>query len=416
MIEPSNVSPKPGEGGDGSVAGDAPSSVIVIEYRQRGLASRLMPPALILLAALAISSYQRKTPVRPIAPRLDLAALAREKSETPTFPPPKVVFRPQPSAADAGGGKDGGVDKPAASPETPRVDPLPDAAASSPIVPVPVPGPPVADPGPPTRPSPFDLAPVDGLLPVAAVAEPQPIPAPATAAPAPETPPEIKDPVVTDSAPADPPAEMASPPNGVAAAGGDEPSKDEILRDIQREADEKNAQREDLEKLKPRAQAILAAEALAKVHDDRLPFHNDLRQLLKERGNGAGPEIDQLCDQYGRDTPQEVRALYNRALRRAPARMSRQDMVAMMRSIGLPEPVILDYISHGLHKTLNTRGGPRDEDEVRVRAARFLLSIPLPGAPKAGAKPREPRPALGNPVALPARTRTIAAPVHAFPR
>jgi hypothetical protein len=173
----------------------------------------------------------------------------------------------------------------------------------------------------------------------------------------------------------------------MANPGPEDVSRDEILRDIQREADEANARREQMEQLKPRAQALLAAEAVARIQEDRVPFRNELRQLIAERGNDAGPEIDRLCDTYGRDTPPETRAAYHRALRSTPARLTRQGMVELMRSAGLPEPVILDYLAHGLHKTLNSRGGPRDEDEVRVRAGRLLLQFPVSTAKRPPQKP-----------------------------
>ncbi len=46
----------------------APPPLVVIEYRNRGLPSVFVPPALILMAALAILSYQRLTPVRRPGP------------------------------------------------------------------------------------------------------------------------------------------------------------------------------------------------------------------------------------------------------------------------------------------------------------------------------------------------------------
>ncbi len=76
---------EPASGSPHDLGSQTPSPVIVIEYRNRGLASRLMPPALILFAALVISSYQRKTPVWPIAPtqprQVQVAATTRRRSQ-----------------------------------------------------------------------------------------------------------------------------------------------------------------------------------------------------------------------------------------------------------------------------------------------------------------------------------------------
>jgi hypothetical protein len=287
-----------------------------------------MPPALILLAALAISSYQRQSPVRPIAPSIDLNALTRSgasKAELAALPP-KVVFRSEAEPESTG-------------PTEATQSPAPSAPAT---------------PG-----SFFEMDSVAGLHPV--------------------RPGEV-------STPAPDPAGRDQNAGTMANQATEEVSKDEILRDIQREADEANARREQMEMLKPRAQAILAAEAVAKIQEGRIPFRNELRQLIAQFGNDAGPEIDHLCDAYGRDMPPEARAAYHRALRSTP-RLGQQGKVDLMRSAGLPEPVILDYLAHGLHMTLNTRGGPRDKDEVRVRAGKLLLQFPLATAKRTAPKP-----------------------------
>lgn len=53
----------------------------------------------------------------------------------------------------------------------------------------------------------------------------------------------------------------------------------------------------------------------------------------------------------------------------------------MMRRLGLPEPIILDALTRDASRSLKTRGGPRDMDEVRALAGRQLLAIPpSPGA------------------------------------
>ena len=89
MIERTEFELPEGENELALASRPAQAPVIVIEYRSRVLASRLMPAVLILFASLALASYQRKTPVLPLVPR----------------PAPVVVAPPQsafagPRAAD----------------------------------------------------------------------------------------------------------------------------------------------------------------------------------------------------------------------------------------------------------------------------------------------------------------------------
>jgi len=59
----------------------------------------------------------------------------------------------------------------------------------------------------------------------------------------------------------------------------------------------------------------------------------------------------------------------------------------MMRRLGLPEPIILDALTRDAARSLKTRGGPRDMDEVRALAGRQLLAIPPTRAAQATMKP-----------------------------
>lgn len=325
----------------------APPPVIVIEYRRRGLAARLLPPALILMAALAVSSYRRTTPIRPPGPGYKAPSGSWTPPTTTTTDPAttKIIVRAETRA--------------------PRQDNDNDNEAAEVGSPAPAPAP---------R-SPFELSPVDGLRPLPPAPEPGPEPA-STAGP---------EPAVTATPPGAPETITSPEPPPVA-----EPSKEEILRDIQREADEKAAQRHNLADLKPRARRLLQAEAVAKIQADRVPFRNDLRQILKQRGDDSGPEIDRLCTQYGRTMLPEVRKAYNRALAFGPTRANRQWMVETMRAVGIPEPVILDYLANKLDKSINTRGGPRDQDGVRILAAKTLLGIPVVPSRKTATSPAVP--------------------------
>ena len=101
----------------------------------------------------------------------------------------------------------------------------------------------------------------------------------------------------------------------------------------------------------------------------------------------AGQEIDDLCDQYGRDYDPELRKRGDHLLDAIRGRMTREAKVKLLRDLGVPEPAILDFLANELHRTINTRNGPRDSNEVRVNAARQLLGIKLA---KDGLPPRRP--------------------------
>jgi hypothetical protein len=344
----------------------ATSPLIVIEYRQR-LIARLMPALLILVAAVAITSYQRRTPIRPLSTHVrpadtqtsgaELAGAERKNAKILV-----KAIRSEDLARNTSTAA-------ASEPEKPRRDETSAKATQA---------------GPAERPgaakaervrSPFELDPADGLEPL----EPE-IPtetlSPRSALAS--SPGRQADPTPEAAAlEASDPRPAAGTENVAAEKEEPEPTKDDILRDIRNEAAEKRAELQDMEELKPRARALLLGETMAKIQAGREPFHSELRAVLKTMGSLAGPEIERLSEQHGRETPPEVEVAYYRALRSAPNRMSRKDEVELMRSLGLPEPVILDKLCHLLHKTINTRGGPRDPNEVRVRAARLLLSFPI---------------------------------------
>lgn len=169
----------------------APPPLVVIEYRNRGLPSVFVPPALILMAALAILSYQRLTPVRrpgPAPPSDDPAPPRRGRTILVESSSTGVVVGPLVVRAES-------------SPPAATSPPALDAAASQ--------APPVDDDL-----SPFDLNATAGLRPVepssptldAANKPPLAPPAPAApeaiAAPAPK--PRERDPIDAASTASDP--------------------------------------------------------------------------------------------------------------------------------------------------------------------------------------------------------------------
>jgi hypothetical protein len=140
-------------------------------------------------------------------------------------------------------------------------------------------------------------------------------------------------------------------------------------------------------------------EVFRKIHAERPAFHNDLRRLVDELGDGAGPEIASLCDRYGRDALPEVRKVVGQALKRSAARLKHKPKIEMLRAQGVPEPMILDLLAHEQHVNINTRGGPRDQNEVLASAAKILLTYP-PTAPRAN-------PPATKPARTPAAARSV---------
>ncbi|MBY0396703.1 MAG: hypothetical protein K2X91_09585, partial [Thermoleophilia bacterium] len=164
---------------------------------------------------------------------------------------------------------------------------------------------------------------------------------------------------------------------------GAEPTPEQIAADIRREAARNAAENQNLAALKPKAAEALRLEALARVEASRATFRAELKDVLDHFKDRAGPEIERLLQRTGRTTPPGAEELFHRGRRLLSPRVKRRDEIEFMRSCGLPETVILDYLAHKLHPTINSRGGPRDADEVRIRAARMLLAIPVTGAPAA---------------------------------
>lgn len=358
---PTTADDRPGQGASDAIALSPASSqsnphvpsVIVVEHSPKGHLSRLSPPLAILLVALVVSSYQRKTlipisayraaVVRPAEPASNREVVAPAETTPPKDPSPPILA--------------------AVPPATPAVDEPVRVAAPADV--------PVAAAA---KPSPFEFDPSDGLIPVTAGVDPgvthaaEPVPR-ATAEPSP--------PVAANVPTASPFDDLPATEEDGARDPAPEMGRDDILGDIQREAANKEAQIKDLQDLKPRAQAMIFAEALNRVNASRVAFRSEIKKTLKSEGDDVGREIERLCQQYGREPLPEVKKYYLRSLRSFPPRTSTAAQIEFLRRCGMPEPALLDFLAHKEHRKINTRGGPRDENEVRARAAKLLLSFPV---------------------------------------
>jgi hypothetical protein len=162
------------------------------------------------------------------------------------------------------------------------------------------------------------------------------------------------------------------------------PTREESLRAIAEEAARKQTEIAD-------SRLDRKAEVEALRAEDRVKFRNELREVLRVHGNKAGDEIDRLARRYGYEASSTA---YDKALQIWKfGRMSQQAKVRLIRSLDLPESVILDFLSDNQHGRVRTRAGPRNENEVRVRAARQLLAYELPSQPAAARPAPSSRPA-----------------------
>ncbi len=66
------------------------------------------------------------------------------------------------------------------------------------------------------------------------------------------------------------------------------------------------------------------------------------------------------------------------------SRKSQAEKVRVVRTLGLPEAAILNFLSDDLYRNLTGRDGPRNESELRVLAAKQLLRYPMPRSRPAG--------------------------------
>ncbi len=174
----------------------------------------------------------------------------------------------------------------------------------------------------------------------------------------------------------DPVAPERGPSVPVAPVSEPLPSKEEMERQIAEEST-----RKEIDLAEERAGRAAGIRAMR--YEDRVKFHQELREILETHGKDSGKEIDKLARRFGRDYNG---AAYARArtLWRS-ARMTQRAKVNAVRSLDIPEPAILDFMSDNLYGRIRMPGGPRNENEVRIRAAQLLLSYELPAAPTATA-------------------------------
>jgi len=121
------------------------------------------------------------------------------------------------------------------------------------------------------------------------------------------------------------------------------------------------------------------AELASHVYEERVKFRGKVKEALSLNIVQAGLEIESLSRQDRQDRDPDKLAQARKAW--FFKRMTLQAKVKLVRSLGLHESVILEFISTDLRPLIGTRNGPRDLNEVHVRAARLLLNHDLPAQP-----------------------------------
>jgi hypothetical protein len=175
-------------------------------------------------------------------------------------------------------------------------------------------------------------------------------------------------------------------------------TKEQVDAEIEREAEQKEAEQRKLQALEPHLRKLELLELLQKNEANRLPFHNELRNAVRAPVAQAGPMIEALCDRHGRSTFPELEKRVGRLLATTYGRADYKSKVEMMRMYGLPETMILDYLANTIDKRwLGTRGGPRNKDDVWVRAARLLLTMPPVSNKAQSGRGKVPRPTSSSP-------------------
>lgn len=384
----------------------AAAPVVVIQYRSRGLPAYIAVPLLLLVALGSVAVYHRISS-RSLRNR-SVAPPSGHPSPAPVIPeiPTPLALNSQPIAPSG--------PSPASPSRSPAVAPMPTPApAAGEVAEAPKSTPPasVEKARLPAVPLPLDPVPRIPAPPAQSTPPPPPEPVGLAATPSPAVPArdaDSKPPTRTHrgavpvgfSVPTDPdqpfsdlavsrtPLSLPSPLGHLApdepVASKPLPQSDQPLPDrsglmdeIAKEAAQKKEEIQQQLDQKTRARDVLDAESLRRVEEERVAFRRELAEILRTGGKQTGQQIDQLCDRYGRNYGDAIRGRVTYLLRHSTGRVSKDARVRQFRAFGVPEAGILDYLANELHHLINSRNGPRHPDDVRISAARQLLSVKL---------------------------------------
>ena len=135
------------------------------------------------------------------------------------------------------------------------------------------------------------------------------------------------------------------------------PTKEES----ERQAQEESARREAELRAKSDAKS---AELRAQRFAEQVKFHAELAELIRTQGKKAGPDIETLAKRNGAEGDPDRRARVDYFWRNS--KKSQAEKVKFVRSLDMPEAVILDHLSNDIFRNAMGRNGPH-ESEVRLR-------------------------------------------------
>jgi hypothetical protein len=159
----------------------------------------------------------------------------------------------------------------------------------------------------------------------------------------------------------------------------------EVLAAIGTEAKRVRAERARLDEIKAREPEedrrrarMLRAQKLERARREadasRGPFLEDLVQILERSHGRAATGIQLLIEDNLVEIDQAVSDRLATALTRNAGRLDRNKRIALFRSHGIPESLILEYLWKQQIKMIPARNGPRDEADALVRASQQLLA------------------------------------------
>jgi hypothetical protein len=134
-------------------------------------------------------------------------------------------------------------------------------------------------------------------------------------------------------------------------------------------------------------QFVAADRVRAARYEDRVRFHDELRQILASEAKHPGADIDALVKRQRGDHDPRIYAKARVLWRNKQVPMASR--VSQIRALDIPESDILNFMSDNLYDRMHRPGGPRDDNELRVRAARLLLSCELSNETAPPAAPAE---------------------------
>jgi len=315
---------------------DGPAPQVVIEYHERGgVPWMLIPPLLVLSAVSAILLYTRFAP-----------------HALPPVPSPVLV-------------QSSPVSEPAV-PDRSTEAPSRPVVAPEPVIPAELerekpPQSPVADPSPVGISDGLPSIPTDGAAEPVKVVEPPP-------------PARIQG--------------LGFDPRALENERKDEPRNDPALAPVAREegpADPAQPREVDQDLLPPDPrearlrQEQRRTDILNRINEERSRYHVELKEICRKFRENSGPAILDMWKQFNvkTDPKAEKSAVELLGKNGKFASADRRMRVELLRSLGFPEPVILDYLfTHYEKRQIGERDGPRDLSEAYYFSALFLLGQP----------------------------------------